>query len=466
MPVLRRMVASRLYLAEEVLGRRALARRALERLHETPRTDVLYLETWNDLFLGLGRLAAGGDARGLFDGCLEVFARLGVAHGERLARLGLLAGALAAGDLPRARELMQRIEASGEASHRFLQAAEPVAVAHARFALGELEAAGERLAVASGAIVGSPFVEVDWQLELLRAKAAMRGRDLTEARRHLHRALHCRSLLVELVPARARSSFLAHPRFGALRELEARLGLGAARHPSTESLRRSRGLDEMVGQSAPMLALYQAIERLRDQELPVLITGETGTGKELVARAIHGRSPRRDRPLRVIQCACLPPELFESELFGHVAGAFTGAERDQAGLLEDASGGTVLLDDVHMLPLASQAKLLGVVESKAIRKLGSVTPSPVDVRFLATASMDLRAAASEGRFLEALYFRLAGVELRVPPLRERRGDVRLLARRLLERHALRLDRAVPALEDDAVSLLERYEWPGNVRELE
>jgi DNA-binding NtrC family response regulator len=215
-----------------------------------------------------------------------------------------------------------------------------------------------------------------------------------------------------------------------------------------------------------MVSLYQVIERLRDQDLPVLIVGETGTGKELVARAIHGRSSRRDRPFRAIQCACLPPELFESELFGHVMGAFSGAERDQPGLLEDASGGTVLLDDVHLLPLESQAKLLGVAASKSIRKLGSVALTPIDVRFLATASADLRAAVAVARFHEALYFRLAGVELRVPPLRERRDDIRLLARHFLEQHAMRLDRAVPVLEDDAALLLERHDWPGNVRELE
>jgi DNA-binding NtrC family response regulator len=168
----------------------------------------------------------------------------------------------------------------------------------------------------------------------------------------------------------------------------------------------------------------------------------------------------------VVHCASLAPELFESELFGHTAGAFTGAERDQIGIIEDAAGGTILLDDVHLLPLASQAKLLGVLESRSFRRLGSVEPVTADVLFLATTSADLRRAASESRFLEALYYRLARVELRVPPLRERREDIPILAGQILEQHAARLDRPVSGLEPGAETLLALFDWPGNVRELE
>lgn len=465
LPVLKRMVSSRVYLMEAVLGRQQRARGALLRLHAVPRSDVEYLEAWNDLFLALGQLVHQKRAAEVFERCLRVFQATGVVSGERLARLGLLFDALAAQEHGGLRGHGRQIMNSGDARHRFLQVAEPLALAEASLALGETEAASAHLSVASSAIVGSPFVEADWRLELLRARVAAKSCELAEWRRHLHRALHCRNLLVQLVPRQARESFLAHPRFQSLREAEMKLSSATVRTPRTER-HRSQGFEGLLGQSAAMASLYQTIERLRDQDIPVLIVGETGAGKELVAQALHKRSPRRDKPFQVVHCACLPSELFESELFGHVAGAFTGAERDQLGLLEAATGGTVLLDDIHLLPLQSQAKLLGVAQAMSIRKLGSLTATPIDVRFVATTTVDLRLAVKEGRFHEGLFFRLAGVVLRVPPLRERSNDIALLARHFLERHAMRLDRPVPKLEAEALAILERCQWPGNVRELE
>jgi DNA-binding NtrC family response regulator/tetratricopeptide (TPR) repeat protein len=466
LPVLRRMVSSRLYLLWAVLGEVERARRSLVRFRAAPRSGVAYLEAWNDLFLALGQLAGGRAAAEVFERSLRVFHEFGIVSGERLCRLGLVFGAIAARDGAGLREQSRQIMNGGATPHRFLQVAEPLALAEASLAVGEIEAAGAQLSVASSAIVGSPFVEADWRLELLRARVAAKAGELAESRRHLHRALHCRNLLVQLIPGRCRETFLAHPRFQGLREAEGTLGSTAVRTPGRERRSRSRGLEGLLGQSPAMELLFQTLERLREQDLPVLILGETGTGKELVAQALHRNSPRREKPFQVVHCACLPNDLFESELFGHVAGAFTGAERDQVGILEAAAGGTVLLDDLHLLPPQSQAKLVGVVQSMSIRKLGSASATPIDVRFLATSSADLRLAVREGRFHEGLFFRLAGVVVQVPPLRDRSGDIGLLARHFVERHALRLDRPVPLLEEKAVACLEICQWPGNVRELE
>jgi len=466
LPAFARMKSSRLFLLETLLGRRRRAEQALEALRETPRSAVIYLETWNDFFAGVGSLARGEDASPMFERCQQAFAGMRVAHGAQLARLGLLAGALLGGQKSRIRNLAGAIEAEKRSEHRLVQVVEPLLLAHARLALDDVDGAEERLAAAGSAIVGLPYIELDWQIEFLRARTASRRGDVVEVRRHLHRATHSRQLLLELVPARSRRGFLAHARFAPLRETEERLGGRPPREPSTEGIRRSMGLDALVGASPVMLELFRGIERLGAQDLPVLIAGETGTGKELVARAIHRRGPRRGGPFRIVHCASLPSELFESELFGHVAGAFTGAERDQIGLLEDAAGGTLLLDDVHLLPPASQAKLLGVVESRSFRKLGGVERIAADVRFLATSSADLHPAAAGSGLLQALYYRLAGVELRVPPLRERREDVPLLAKHILEKHAARLERPAPVLDTEAEALLAGRDWPGNVRELE
>jgi DNA-binding NtrC family response regulator len=215
-----------------------------------------------------------------------------------------------------------------------------------------------------------------------------------------------------------------------------------------------------------MARLYQVVEKIAAQEMAVLITGETGTGKELLARAIHGRSLRARGPFMAVHCASLLGEIFESELFGAMAGAYTGAVEDRPGLLETLAGGTLLLDEVRQLSPEAQAKLLQVIDSGAFRRLGSAEPRVADVRFLASTSADLKAAVAAGSFRADLYYRLCAVEVRLPPLRERREDIGPLALHLLERHAQRLGRQAPSLTTECRIFLERQPWPGNVRQLE
>jgi DNA-binding NtrC family response regulator len=464
-PLARRLVHGRLHLIETVLGRSREAARSLEEVERTPRTGVVLLEAWNDVVLGLARILGSAPPGGLFDAALEVFRAVGVPAGARFARLGVLLEATRLEDRRRIRAALE-VGRGADSRHRFLAVAEPLAAAEAHFVLGEIDIAEKRLAAASGAIVGSPFLELDWRIELLRARIALRGRDANEARRHLHRSLHIREHLVRLVPAGARKRFLAHRRFAALDEAAARLVRSPRVEHSTERLRGSLRYEGMIGQSPAMLALFRSIEQLRDQEAPVLISGETGTGKELVARALHERSPRGKRAFLALHCASLPPELFESELFGYEAGAFTGAAEGQPGLLETVDGGTLLLDEVSQLPLECQAKLLRVLDAGAVRRLGGSMERRLDVRFLSATGADLAREVEAGRFRGDLYWRLRGVELWVPALRERREDIPHLARHFLEKHASRAGRPVPVLDPDALQILERHGWPGNVRELE
>ncbi len=221
----------------------------------------------------------------------------------------------------------------------------------------------------------------------------------------------------------------------------------------------------MLGESPPMAALRKLIARVGDQDLPVLITGETGTGKELVANAIHQAGPRRRGPFVAENCSALPAELMERELFGHVQGAFTGADRDRPGLLELAHGGTLFLDEVGDMPPALQARLLRALQEKQIRRIGGDRTIAVDVRVLAATHKDLRAMVQAGSFREDLFFRLAAVELRVPPLRERQGDLELLASHFLQRLNQKHGRQ-RRLSPKALAALRAHAWPGNVRELE
>jgi DNA-binding NtrC family response regulator len=231
-------------------------------------------------------------------------------------------------------------------------------------------------------------------------------------------------------------------------------------------LRKATGVgSELVGESAPIKKLVEQITRAAKSAASVLVTGERGTGKELVARAIHTMSPRAKGPLEKLNCAALPSELIESELFGHEAGAFTGATKQRRGKFERASGGTLFLDEVGDMPLPMQAKLLRVLQEREIERVGGSETIKVDTRVVAATNRDLVKACEEGSFRADLYDRLNVVPLHIPPLRARREDVPNLARHFLEIASKANDRPQMRIEDDAMQVLASYSFPGNVREL-
>ena len=221
----------------------------------------------------------------------------------------------------------------------------------------------------------------------------------------------------------------------------------------------------LIARSAPMLRIFHLIENLEESEATVLLTGESGTGKELVARALHVHSPRRRGPFIAVNCGALPGELLESELFGHVRGAFTGAVRDRTGRFELAAGGTLFLDEVGDLPLPLQVKLLRVLQERTVERVGESRTRHTDTRIIAATNLDLRRAIQEGRFRDDLYYRLRVVPIEIPPLRERRADIEPLAHHLLTRVGARHGRSL-RLAPEALRLLLLHRWPGNVRELE
>jgi two-component system, NtrC family, response regulator AtoC len=222
----------------------------------------------------------------------------------------------------------------------------------------------------------------------------------------------------------------------------------------------------MVGDSAPMRELFQLIARVADTPTTVLLTGESGTGKELVARALHEHSSRKKAPFIRINCAAIPRELVESELFGHERGAFTGAVQSKPGRFELADGGTLFLDEVGEIPVESQVKLLRAIQEGTFERVGGVRTLKSDVRLVAATNRDLQGLIAEGRFREDLFYRLNVVPLFLPPLRERGEDVPRLLRHACGRAARRLTRPAPVFDDDATEVLCRYTWPGNIRELE
>jgi len=224
----------------------------------------------------------------------------------------------------------------------------------------------------------------------------------------------------------------------------------------------------LVGASPAMAQVFARIRQVAPTDATVVIQGESGTGKERVARALHDASPRRDGPFVAISCAALPESLLEAELFGHEKGAFTDAHREKRGRFELADGGTLFLDDIDDMPRPTQVKLLRVLQERNFERLGGERTRAVDIRVLAATKVSLRAEVKAGRFREDLFYRIHVVPLELPPLRERAGDVLLLARALIERHAMLLGRrpADIALPKTGLSALERYPWPGNVRELE
>jgi DNA-binding NtrC family response regulator len=228
----------------------------------------------------------------------------------------------------------------------------------------------------------------------------------------------------------------------------------------------SRGaFTELLGESPAMRRLLDTIARVAGSDATVLITSESGVGKELVARALHRHGPRQRGPFVGVNCAALPATLLESELFGHVKGAFTDARASRAGLFVQAHGGTLFLDEVGEMPLEMQAKLLRTLQERRVRPVGANEEIPFDARMVAATNQDLLSAVERGAFREDLYFRLAVIEVEVPPLRSRGGDVLLIAHSLLEQAAARAGREVRGFDGEAARLLVRYRWPGNVREL-
>ncbi|RUM89564.1 MAG: sigma-54-dependent Fis family transcriptional regulator [Thermodesulfatator sp.] len=225
-------------------------------------------------------------------------------------------------------------------------------------------------------------------------------------------------------------------------------------------------LDQMVARSQAMLKIFQMIPRVASSPSSVLITGESGTGKELVARAIHNLGDRKEYPFVVVNCGGIPETLLESELFGHKKGAFTGADRDKAGLFATANNGTIFLDEIGELPMVLQVKLLRVVQQRSFIPIGGTSPIKVDCRIIAATNRNLEKEVMEGNFREDLYYRLNVIQLRMPPLRERADDIPLLVQYFLDRYAKRQGKSVQGISSFAMQALLQYPFPGNVRELE
>src|SRR6202140_172765 len=231
-------------------------------------------------------------------------------------------------------------------------------------------------------------------------------------------------------------------------------------------LRRLTGLDNIIGQSPNMRAIFDMIQTVAPQTSRVLITGESGTGKELVARAIHENSQRSQAPFITINCGAFPETLLESELFGYMKGAFTGANENRLGLFQAAHGGTLFMDEIGNMSLTMQVKLYRVLQEGKVRPIGSTEESDVDVRIIAATNKEFEKEIAEGRFREDLYYRLSVIPIQVPSLRERREDIPLLARHFLERFRKTMEKPIEAISPEAMTRLESYDWPGNVRELE
>jgi two-component system response regulator HydG len=232
-----------------------------------------------------------------------------------------------------------------------------------------------------------------------------------------------------------------------------------------EAISESHHFDDVMGSSPAMQEIYHLLARLSESNATVLVTGESGTGKEVVARALHKRSRRQNGPFIAINCAAVPESLLESELFGHARGAFTDAKTARVGLLAQANGGTVLLDEIGDMPLSLQPKLLRAIEERVIRPVGGSQDVAFDVRIVVATHRDLEALVEAGQFREDLYYRINVVHLELPPLRARGGDILQLAQLFLERCATQADKAVRGISAKAAERLMAYEWPGNVREL-
>jgi len=233
-----------------------------------------------------------------------------------------------------------------------------------------------------------------------------------------------------------------------------------------EEVSREYQFSKIIGKSKEIQAIFQLIKRVSDSTVNILIMGESGTGKEMVAKAIHYNSPRRDAPFIPIDCASIPEMLLESELFGHVRGAFTDARSDKKGMFEEANGGTLFLDEIGEMPLGLQPKLLRVIQEKTVRRVGSTRTSPIDIRIISATNLDLMEEVRAKRFRDDLFYRVNVLSIDLPPLRNRREDIPLLAGHFLKKYAAVQNKAISGLTVSAMKILMKYGWPGNVRELE
>jgi DNA-binding NtrC family response regulator/tetratricopeptide (TPR) repeat protein len=444
-----------------------------------------YLVAWNRVFVGWARRLAGqgSEAAAALEEARAFFFRAKVPSGEIHASLELAAVDADGGRPDRARKRLERLRSrfphgqgalkSPMLSARLLlyqtrvllelNASEPEAAALLAEAEGhligrrlrDLEALARdlrrriRLAAAGSRLpplVPDPPVDSSVLLEMA---SALKGAVGDVIRR-----------IEDDVGAEATLSLRGHLRDFAERvdDIQRRTEAGG-REPSAPVRASS-----ILGRSAAVLALVRAVRQVARSHLPVLVAGETGTGKELVARAIHGESARSGGPFVSINCAALPEPLVEAELFGHARGAFSGAEKERPGLLRSADGGTFLLDEVGEMPPAIQGKLLRVLDTGRVRPIGEAEEAAVDIRYVFATHQDLRALVDEGRFRRDLYYRLRGFEIQVPPLRERLEDLPLLMDHFLS--AARAEGTVPDFDASALRALASHPWPGNVRELQ
>ena len=232
------------------------------------------------------------------------------------------------------------------------------------------------------------------------------------------------------------------------------------------SVERQLQFENIIGASPQMQTIFDVVRRISVTSSTVLVSGESGTGKELIAKAIHYNSPRKDAAFVSINCGAMPESLLESELFGHVKGAFTGAIQNKKGLFEVADRGTLLLDEIGEMNMGMQVKLLRALQEKTIRPVGGTQEIPVDVRVVAATNQDLQKAVDEGRVREDLFYRINVIPIRIPPLRERKDDIRLLAEHFMKKYTKEMGKNIQRISNEALSCLENYDWPGNVRELE
>ncbi len=465
-PALRRMVATRAAYLAALLGRSRSARRLLAAARDTPAPPIAYLEAWNGYFAGRALELCGEDGRTQLLEAHDRFRRSSMPLGAARCGAALLTAAVDRGEEGAVRTVLYQLEPLAPTMPGLLAAEIPLTCAEACILLGEAERARTHLKAAGRAIVGKVFPELDIRIEETGASLSILDGDAATARQHLHRAATFRMHIASQLGKKDKDRYLAHPRWRRLRALENDLFRAAPAPPQRESPETERDATYgIIARSPAMQALLAKIRVVGPRDVSVLIRGPTGSGKELIARAVHDASARRDRSFTIIDVSSLQPQLFEAELFGFVQGAFTGAEKARAGLLASADGGTVCFDEIAAVDLEAQAKLLRAIDSREIRPLGALATQALDLRFLFTTSRDLRGMVAQHRFREDLYWRIAQTELVVPALEDRREDIPELALTLMRKH-WRMGCAVPALAPEVVALLLRQPWPGNVRQLE